>query len=216
MSARAATTLSSEEKITRPAEADPEGRFRRLEKLLTEHVKEARVNYRWSGQVVETNDGLPFMGETALRQFAATGFAGNGMTFGTVAAMMATDAALGRKNPWRQLFDVSRKKLLGGTWDYIKENLDYPYYMIKDRLAAAEGKSLRSLKRGSGAILQLGGRRVAAYRDQRGKVTTLSAACTHLGCIVHWNPAESTWDCPCHGSRLSRPAKSSLDRPKRL
>ena len=131
-----------------------EDRYRRsvsdkLEKLLAAYVPKADVNYRWSGQVIETNDGLPLIGETAERQFVATGYAGNGMTFGTLGAIMACDAALGRKNPWQALFDVSRKKILGGTWDYIKENLDYPYYMVKDRLFAAEGKTLRGVKRGA-------------------------------------------------------------------
>jgi glycine/D-amino acid oxidase-like deaminating enzyme/nitrite reductase/ring-hydroxylating ferredoxin subunit len=200
---------------------DTDERFRKLEKLLAAHLPlpKTDVNYRWSGQVIETNDGLPLIGETAVKQFVATGFAGNGMTFGTLGAIMACDAALGRKNPWQALFDVSRKKLLGGTWDYIKENLDYPYYMVKDRLFAAEGKTLRAVKRGEGKTLKLDGRRVAAYRDQQGKITTLSAACTHLGCIVHWNSAESTWDCPCHGSRfkatgdvLAGPAETPLEK----
>ena len=169
--------------------------------------------------MVETNDGLPLMGETADRQFAATGFAGNGMTFGTLGGIMARDAAVGRKNPWQDLFDVGRKKVLGGAWDYVKENLDYPYYMIKDRLSSSEGNSLRGLKPGEGKILTLENRRVAAYRDSQGKVTTLSPSCTHMGCIVHWNDTESTWDCPCHGSRfkpngdvLSGPAESPLER----
>ena len=169
--------------------------------------------------MVETNDGLPFIGETADRQFAATGFSGNGMTFGTLGAIMARDAATGRKNPWQALFDVSRKKVLGGTWDYIKENLDYPYYMIKDRFSAAEGKTLRSVQPGEGKILKLNGRRLAVYRDSNGKVTALSPICTHLGCIVNWNPAESTWDCPCHGSRfqprgqvLAGPAEAPLEK----
>jgi Rieske Fe-S protein len=197
-------------------EDDPAARFNRLEEVLAKYVPGAVVTHRWSGQVVETADGLPYIGETAKRQFAATGYAGNGMTFGTLAAMMACDAALGRKNPWRDLFDVRRKKL-GGAWDYVKENLDYPYYLVRDRLATAEGQSLRVVKRGQGKILKLGGERVAAYRDAKGKVTTLSPACTHLGCLVHWNPADSTWDCPCHGSRfqptgavLAGPAESPL------
>jgi glycine/D-amino acid oxidase-like deaminating enzyme/nitrite reductase/ring-hydroxylating ferredoxin subunit len=197
---------------------DPELCFNRLEETLASLLPEAKVDCRWSGQVIETNDGLPFIGETADKQFAATGFAGNGMTFGTLAAMMAVDAVLGRNNPWRELFDVGRKKLRGGTWDYLKENIDYPYYYLKDRLAAAEGKTFRSVKRGEGKILKIDKRRVAAYRSPEGKLTVLSPVCTHMGCIVHWNSAESTWDCPCHGSRfratgevLAGPAETPLE-----
>ena len=75
---------------------------------------------RWSGQVIETTDGLPYIGETAARQFVATGFAGNGMTFGTLAAMMARDAALGRTNPWREIFDPDRTRLRAAAWDYLQ------------------------------------------------------------------------------------------------
>jgi glycine/D-amino acid oxidase-like deaminating enzyme/nitrite reductase/ring-hydroxylating ferredoxin subunit len=200
-------------------ERDTEARFRRLEDLFAAYVSNAEVKHRWSGQVVETNDGLPLIGEIAERQFVATGYAGNGMTFGTLGAIMARDAALGRKNPWQDLLAVNRKKLIGGTWNYLKENLDYPYYMIKDRLNASEGKSLRSLKRREGKILAHRGGRVAASRDQHGKVRMLSPFCTHLGCIVQWNQAESTWDCPCHGSRfqpngqvIAGPAESPLEQ----
>jgi len=199
-------------------EEDQEDRFRKLEVRLQTLLPEAKVDHRWSGQVVETNDGLPFLGEISDRQFVATGFAGNGMTFGTLAATMACDAAQARKNPWRGLFDVHRKKNWGGAWDYVRENLDYPYYMIKDRLSSPEGNSLGNLKPGEGKILMLDKRRVAAYRDSEGSVTTLSPVCTHLGCIVNWNEAESTWDCPCHGSRfkptgqvLTGPAESPLE-----
>src|SRR5262249_43142820 len=144
---------------------------------------------------------------------------GNGMTFGTLSAIMARDAATERKNPWRDLFDVHRKKVLGGAWDYVKENLDYPYYMIRGRLASSEGDSLRDLQPGEGKILTLKRQRVAAYRDPSGKVTTLSPICTHMGCVVRWNKAESTWDCPCHGSRFKStgqvfggPAESPLEK----
>lgn len=200
-------------------EENPEHRFRQLERSLSSRLPEAVVNHQWSGQVIETNDGLPLMGELSERQFIATGFAGNGMTFGTLAAMMACDSALGKKNPWEALFDVHRKKILGGAWNYIKENLDYPYYMIKDRFSSAEGKTLRGLRRGTGKILDLKNQRVAVYRDSQGRTTTLAPACTHLGCVVTWNRAESTWDCPCHGSRfhptgevLAGPAETPLKK----
>lgn len=181
---------------------DTEGRYARLAARLTELVPRAKITDRWSGQVIETNDGLPYIGETAERQFAATGFAGNGMTFGTLAAMMITDAVLERNNPWQNIFSVSRKKLRGGTWDYLKENFDYPYYLVKDRLAPVDGTSTRDIKRDEGKILKLDGQRVACYRDPQGKLSQVSAVCTHMGCLVHWNGAEKTWDCPCHGSRF--------------
>jgi glycine/D-amino acid oxidase-like deaminating enzyme/nitrite reductase/ring-hydroxylating ferredoxin subunit len=183
-------------------EPDTEGAFRRLEARFQRFVRDAEIDHRWSGQVIETNDGLPFIGELAEHQYGATGFAGNGMTFGTLGAMMMTDAVLKRKNPWVDLFDPGRKKLLGGTWSYLTENLDYPYYLLRDWVGRAEGRTLRALKRSHGKILNLDGKKVAAYRDEHGKVTLCSPVCTHLKCIVGWNDAEHTWDCPCHGSRF--------------
>lgn len=191
--------------------------YQKLAKKFRSFAPKAVIDHRWSGQVIETNDGLPYIGETAENQFVATGFAGNGMTFGTLAAMMAADAVTKKSNPWADLFDVHRKKVLGGTWTYLAENKDYPYYMVRDWLGGGEGKSLRGLKRGDGRILNLGGKKVAAYRNDEGRVNLCSPVCTHLQCIVGWNNAEKTWDCPCHGSRfkptgevISGPAEEPL------
>src|SRR6185295_18211326 len=118
-------------------------------------------------------------------------------------AVMARDRYLGRKNPWFDLFAVGRKKFHGGTWRYLKENVDYAYYLLRDRLKGAEGNSVAKLKIGEGKILRLKGKKVAAYRGKDGKVHSFSPVCTQLGCIVHWNAAGQTWDCPCHGSRFT-------------
>jgi glycine/D-amino acid oxidase-like deaminating enzyme/nitrite reductase/ring-hydroxylating ferredoxin subunit len=176
--------------------------FNRLEQRLKHLLPDVAVTHRWSGQVIETNDGLPYIGETAERQYAATGFSGNGMTFGTLSAMMFADHVSGRANPWAELFDPGRTKIKGGLWDYIKENKDYPYYLIRDRFAGGSAQSLRSIKRGSGEIVEIDGHPAAAYRGMDGQIHVLSAVCTHMGCYVHWNNAERTWDCPCHGSRF--------------
>jgi Rieske Fe-S protein len=199
---------------------DTVGRFEALEATLHDLIPDIDVTHRWSGQIIETNDGLPYIGETAPRQFVATGFAGNGMTFGTLSAMMARDAALGRSNPWLDLFDVNRTKLRGGTWDYLTENKDYLYYLVRDRLTSPQGQSQDELKRGEGRLLELDGQRLAAYRDERGVVTLRSAVCTHMGCLVAWNAAERSWDCPCHGSRftpegdvMAGPAERPLAEP---
>jgi glycine/D-amino acid oxidase-like deaminating enzyme/nitrite reductase/ring-hydroxylating ferredoxin subunit len=198
-------------------ETQPDAAYGELAARLHDLIPEAKIDHQWSGQVVETHDGLPYMGETAERQFVATGFSGNGMTFGTLGAMMACDAVLGRTNPWQDLFSVNRKKI-SGAWDYVKENFDYAYYLVRDRLTPADGDSLQDVKPGEGKILKLDGQRAACYRDESGKVTMVSAVCTHMGCLVRWNRAEKTWDCPCHGSRfratgevMAGPAETSLE-----
>lgn len=197
-------------------ESEPE-RFARMEARLRELLPGVKLAHRWSGQVVETNDGLPFIGEGAERQFISTGYSGNGMTFGTVGAMMAADYVAGRKNPWADLFDPRRKKVLGGAWDYLRENKDYPYYFLKDRLTGADENSLDAVRRNDGKIVQHQGQKVAAFRDSHGHLTLRSAICPHMGCLVRWNGAEKTWDCPCHGSRfgatgdvIAGPAESGL------
>lgn len=197
--------------------ADPRACHARLEGALAALVPGVEITHRWSGQVIETPDGLPFIGATADHQYSATGFAGNGLTFGTLGAMIITDAILGRSNPWSGLFEPGRGAVRKGLWEYIKENADYPYYMIRDRFAGAGSRSLRSVKRGHGMIVERDGRKVAVYRDAGGATTIRSATCTHMGCIVRWNAADRTWDCPCHGSRftprggvLSGPAEAPL------
>lgn len=193
--------------------------FARLEKKIGQVLPGAQVQHRWLGQVVETNDGLPFIGENEGQQFIATGFCGNGFTLGTLSAAMARDRYLNRKNPWFDLFRVDRKKFHGGAWRYVTENLDYPYYMLRDRMTRAEGSSVDEVKFGEGKILKLDGKKVAAYRDDTGKVTLCSPICTHMKCIVRWNAADKTWDCPCHGSRFgptgevhSGPAEEPLEK----
>ena len=188
-----------------------------LEQTLRRYLPTLEVTDRWSGQVVETNDGLPFIGETAERQFVATGFAGNGMTLGTLSATMARDAVLGRPNPWRSLFDPQRKSVRAGAWNYLKENKDYAVYLLRDRVATRHATSLRSVRPGQGQVVKLDGERVAVYRDTRGMLQMCSAVCTHMGCDVQFNVAETTWDCPCHGSRfrtdgsvIAGPAESPL------
>ena len=198
-------------------EPDTERCYEELEAGLSALVPGVEFTHRWSGQVIETPDGLPYIGSSAEHQYSATGFAGNGLTFGTLSAMMITDAIQGRPNPWAELFDPNRKALRRGLWDYLRENADYPYYLIRDRFAGAEGRSLRAVGRGHGKIIERNGAKVAAYRDASGAVTLRSATCTHMGCIVAWNPAERSWDCPCHGSRftptgtvISGPAEAPL------
>lgn len=200
-------------------EDDPNERYARLESTLRAIVPQVEVDHRWSGQVVETNDGLPFIGPTTESQFVATGFGGNGMTFGTLAGVMACDWVTDRKNPWQSLFDVRRTKVVGGTWDYVKENMDAPWQFLKGFVQSPDAKSVDEVGAGEGRIVKLEQGRCAVHRTENGELKICSAICTHMGCVVRWNGAERTWDCPCHGSRfgtdghvIAGPAEKGLER----
>ena len=197
--------------------SDTGKRYAHLEEALLAALPAIAISHRWSGQVIETPDGLPYIGKMADHQYAATGFGGNGMTFGTLAGIMIADAIQGHQNPWADLFDPGRAAIRRGLWDYIKENADYPYYKARGTFEG-RGRSLRSIKRGEGAVVDNNGTKIAAYRHDDGSLMLHSAVCTHKGCTVAWNDAEQTWDCPCHGSRftaegkvISGPAQSPLE-----
>lgn len=193
-------------------EDDPERVFDRLTGRLLELLPQAQVERRWLGQVVETDDGMPFIGENEEREFIATGFSGNGYTLGTLSALMARDRFLGRDNPWSSLLAVGRSQFHGGAWRYVQENADFPYYFVRDRLRRPQLDSPDQVRNGEGRIVSYQGRKVAAYRDDSGNLTLLAPQCTHLKCLVKWNSADRTWDCPCHGSRF-RPMGEVLGGP---
>jgi glycine/D-amino acid oxidase-like deaminating enzyme/nitrite reductase/ring-hydroxylating ferredoxin subunit len=173
---------------------------KRLEDTVAGLVPGIEITHRWSGQVIETLDGLPYIGEVAPSLFGATGFAGNGLTFGTLSAMMAFDWIENRTNEWGSLFDPGRRVTPSAAWIYLKENADYPLYRMRDWLQDAQ--SVDAVLPGEGLIVDFRGSKTAASRDETGTLTLVSAACTHMGCLVAWNDTERTWDCPCHGSRF--------------
>ncbi len=181
-----------------------EGALSELRSYTTSFLPTSVIMECWSGQVVETHDGLPFIGKLLDHQYIATGFGGNGMTFGSLSGLMIAQEIVGEINPWRDLLSPHRKRRLLGGWHYLRENLDYPFYMAKDRFAHHEQPiSLEEIRPGNGAVTVISGQRVATYRDHDGSLHTLSPTCTHLGCRVHWNDVEKGWECPCHGSRYS-------------
>ncbi len=164
--------------------------FRRLEQRLKLLLPEIAVTHRWSGQVIETNDGLPYIGETAERQYAATGFGGHGMTFGTLSAMMFADYVAGEKNPWAELFDTGRTKVKGGLWDYLKENKDYPYYLVRDRFAGTSGRSMRAIARG----------RARSSTSTDSRRPSIAASTVRSTCA---QPSARTWAAMCTSTKQS-------------
>ncbi|OFZ56566.1 MAG: hypothetical protein A2428_10660 [Bdellovibrionales bacterium RIFOXYC1_FULL_54_43] len=198
---------------------DTNDSFEKLERWSRERFSITDVRYHWSGQVVEPVDGLPFIGRSPLSRnvYLATGYSGNGMTFGTLAGMILSDEVLEQKNSWSALYDASRVKVFGSVTTYVNENKDYPLCLFRDRISPPEVTSLEDIPAGEGRIAKVNEERLAVFRDARGELHAVSPACTHLGCHVRFNEAEESWDCPCHGSRfgingevLHGPAVSAL------
>ena len=163
------------------------------------------VQFRWSGQVLETWDGLAYIGRNpsgAPNVYVATGDSGMGMTHGTIAGMLLTDLILGRENPWEALYDPARAPL-GAVTEWVKEFAPVAA-QYGEWLTEGEVASELVIPPGHGAVDLRGGSKVAVYRDLDGTLYQRSAVCPHLGCIVGWNAFEQTWDCPCHGSRFDR------------
>jgi nitrite reductase/ring-hydroxylating ferredoxin subunit len=182
---------------------DFEARYARLEAWARNRFPLLDVAYRWSGQVLEPIDGLAFIGRNPLdadNVYVATGDSGQGMTHGTIAGILITDLIEGRPNPWAEVYAPSRKTLRA-VGEFARENLNVAA-QYAEWVTGGEVASEADIPPGKGAIVRRGISKVAVYRDPDGKVHVLSAACPHLGCIVHWNAVESSWDCPCHGSRF--------------
>jgi len=176
-------------------------RFEGLERTLREIVGDCEVTHRWSGRVVDTVDGLPYIGPVSNNNFVGTGFIGNGMTFSVVTALMARDHIMGRENPWQAALSPNRREL-AALPTYVQENKGFPYHLVKDRLTMPKDDGA-PLDPGEGRVVKADGKRIAMCCDSAGTHHQVSAICPHMGCIVAWNDAEQTWDCPCHGSRFA-------------
>ncbi len=74
-------------------------------------------------------------------------------------------------------------------------------------IARTIAQNLDEIGKEEGGIVTTGDHKAAVYRDRKGMVHAMTAKCTHMGCTVRWNPAEKTWDCPCHGSRFAPDGK---------
>lgn len=192
---------------------DADARFLALEAWMRNLLPDlGKEKYRWSGQLLDTIDYCGFIGLNpgSKRTFVSTGDSGQGITHGAVAGLLISGLILEGQSAWADVYDPSRKPLKGiGT--FLAENLT-AVKNFAEYVAPGEKSSWDELRPGEGAIVRKGLSKVAAYRDESGKLFLRSAACPHLGCHVHWNSFERCWDCPCHGSQFA-PDGTALNGP---
>lgn len=179
--------------------------FENLERYLRERFNVTSVEYTWSAQQFKAADGIPYIGLSTgnSKTYIATGFSADGLTYGTLSSMINADLVLGKENKWSKTYNASRITPLASAKEFIKENVDVAYQFIKDRLTKNEADEFAEITIGKGKVMNIDGKKHGVYRDESGRLHVVSAVCTHMGCINHWNEVEKSWDCPCHGSRFS-------------
>lgn len=192
-----------------------------LEAFARDRLGTGDVHYRWAAQDFVPVDLLPMVGQLALapQVYVATGMNKWGLTNGTVAAKIISDAIAGRDNPYADMLRTTRANLTASAKRFLEHNLDVAKRFVGDRMQP-DGWSVDDIPPGGAGIILVDGQYRAVSRTQDGTVQQRSAVCPHLGCIVEWNETEATWDCPCHGSRYGRdgdvlcgPATSPLSDP---
>ncbi|MEV0320248.1 FAD-dependent oxidoreductase [Streptomyces sp. NPDC050658] len=209
-----------------PGAGDVQGRFGRLDAWAREHLPhfaEADTGYRWAAQDNDSADRLPYVGHAhpgTQHVYVATGFGGWGMSNGVMAGRLLAAHIVGGPRPaWTELFDPRRLPPVRDTGHIAAHQAAVAKRFVGDRLHTSHVDAVTDIPPGSGAVVRLDGGRYAVYRDEDGHVSAVSARCTHLGCLVHFDNAERVWECPCHGSRfatdgsvLEGPATRPLER----
>lgn len=184
---------------------EPDKAFADLENYVYKYFNVSSVKYKWSSQYYIPVDGLPYIGQMPLAAngiYCATGFNGNGMMLGTIAGKILSELITHKDSAYKELFDPSRIKPIDGFKEFITENSDVALHFVKDRFGIDEIDSLKDLMPGTGKLVEVDGKKIAAYKDEAGIIYALNPICTHMKCVVNWNAEEKSWDCPCHGARF--------------
>lgn len=176
----------------------------RLEEFARSHFNVIEVTHRWGAQNYKAADYLPYIGPKSegSRIFVGTGFSSHGLTYGTVAAQVMSDQIAGVDNPYSEIYRPNRFNPVKSAPKFIKENVDVFVTFMKDYLLKKNKESFADVKIGEGKVIEENGHKLAVFRNENDGLQICSAVCTHMGCIVRFNNAEQSWDCPCHGSRF--------------
>lgn len=197
--------------------------YEALEQYGHELFSSLDIRFRWSAQDLTTLDKIPYIGKHSRIHphiFVATGYRKWGMTNSTTAALLITDLILKRPNRYESLFTPSRFVADPSIKHFISQNADVAKHLLQGKFDMSDRKP-EDVQPDEGTVVTVNGKRAGAYRDKEGALHVVDTTCTHMGCEVHWNHGDRSWDCPCHGSRFSYkgeviegPAKKPLKQIK--
>jgi len=197
--------------------------FTELEAYVQQYYDVESAAYKWSAQYYIPVDGLPYIGLLPGEEkiYTATGYNGNGIMLGTLGAKLICKMICDKEEAGQSIYNPSRIKPVAGFAKFVKENADVVSSFIGKRLNYEKIKDLVSLAPGEAAVAEWEDRKVALYKNENGYIHMLDPICPHAKCIVTWNNAEKSWDCPCHGARyatngdlLTGPSRKGLTQIK--
>lgn len=193
----------------RTGENETGGSYDKLRSVAKELYPESKEKYHWSAQDCMTIDGIPYIGKYSDETpniYVATGFNKWGMTSSMVSAMIISDMILEKENDFSEIFSHKRFDLSLSINNVAKDMVETAKNFIAQKIYIPSS-NIEHIKNGHGGIVEYEGQKVGVYKDNEGKTFIVPTKCTHLGCQLHWNADELTWDCPCHGSRFSYKGK---------
>lgn len=183
--------------------------FQALEYFLRDHFTIEEIPYHWSAQHYHSADDIPYIGLASRfyqNTYMATGYFADGLLYGTLAGILLADLITKKRNPWKKVYNATRFNPVISFPFLLKEDGNYFLQYYKD-FPQLEAKNFKDLNSGEGKVVEIDREKWAVYRDENHQLHIVSAVCTHMKCIVNWNNAEKTWDCPCHGSRFTTDGK---------
>ena len=184
-------------------EMDLSDSYTRLEKIAREIYPNGEIKYHWNTEDCITLDKIPYIGEFSKvweNCFVATGYNKWGITSSTIAADIITDKILGFKNEYEEIFTSTRVepiKNIKEVGNMVKESIDS---LVIKKLEIPK-EEINQIQKGEGKIVEIDGKKVGIYKNEKDEIYKVNPVCKHLGCELTWNNLDKTWDCPCHGSR---------------
>jgi len=177
------------------------------------YFPKAEIIYNWSTRDCISLDKIPYIGqfsEFLPNVYVGTGFNKWGMTSSNLAARIITDKILEKENPYEEMFTATRMKPIENK-DEVKNMVSQSVKTILVQRIKKSESELGDIKNGEGGVIEYKGKKIGVYKDKDGNIFAVKPVCTHLGCILNWNGADKTWDCPCHGSRFNYTGENLYD-----
>lgn len=184
--------------------------YKELEKIAKSVYPDCKITYRWSTEDCITLDKIPYIGEFSKfmpNVYVATGYNKWGITTSNIAANIIKDKILKKDNKYENLFKATRMEPIKNIKEVENILKETASSLILKKMTIPYNK-INDINKEEGKIVEIEGKKVGIYKDEKGNLHAVNPICSHLGCEVIWNSSDKTWDCPCHGSRFDYSGKS--------